>query len=95
MASGSVVLAQGECDICGMPGIVGMSCSDPDCRGTVKDLNAKGKTTAAAQVDDDDDSDRYDKDLLEKEEEEPVSFEDLEDDERQEDDASYDDNDNI
>lgn len=73
------LLAQGECSACGMPGVVGMSCSDPDCFGTVADL-ATNKNAAGLP-----DDDRYEKDLLEEDEENPriVSLQDLAEDEEE------------
>ncbi len=88
-----ITLAQGECDVCGMPGIVGMNCSDPDCRGTVKDLELKKtKSPAISGFDDDpekEDDGRYDPDLLK--DETVLSLEDLEDEEDAKPDAPYDD----
>lgn len=52
-------LIQGECDVCGMPGIPGLNCSDPDCRGTMKNLQLTKNPVG------DEENDRYDKDLLE------------------------------
>jgi hypothetical protein len=72
------LLAQGECSACGMPGVVGMSCSDPDCFGTVADL-ATNKSGIPGD-------DKYEKDLLEDDENpQVVSLQDLEEDEAAED----------
>lgn len=72
------LLAQGECSACGMPGVVGMSCSDPDCFGTVADLATNKNAGGIA------DDDRYEKDLLE-DDENPriVSLQDLAEDEEE------------
>jgi hypothetical protein len=48
-----------ECNVCGMPGIAGMSCSDPDCSGTVEDFGA-----IKVEAEDEKADGEYDKDLL-------------------------------
>ena len=49
-------LTNGECLICGLPGTVGLHCSDPDCQGMVERLEEKSKEQK--------ESDRYDEDLM-------------------------------
>lgn len=68
----------GECSICGLPGIIGMSCSDPDCQGSVQKL-PDAKPAAGEISDTEPESDRYDADLLKDDEPEIVSFEELAD----------------
>ncbi len=48
----------GECLICGLPGTVGLHCSDPDCQGLVEKIE-DGNSKAEGEV-----SDRYDDDDL-------------------------------
>lgn len=50
-------LANGECSVCGLPGIVGMHCDDPDCTGTVVGLQ---EPKAKAE----ENPDRYGDDLM-------------------------------
>ena len=47
---------EGECVICGTPGIVGMHCSNPECSGEVLDL-----VTEKTKIDDDE---HYDKGVI-------------------------------
>lgn len=54
-------LAGGECSICGLPGIIGMHCDDPECTGTVVGLQEPKKVKEAGG---DIDEDRYSDDLL-------------------------------
>ena len=61
-------LVYGECQICGLRGIVGMNCEDPDCHGTVVALQGdKDKN--------DSESDRYEDGLIDNDQ--VVSFDDL------------------
>lgn len=74
------LLPQGECEVCGLPGIVGMSCTDPDCMGTVIGLQVTKKDATLADDETEDAGDgRYDKDLLD--DDSVVSLEDLAEDE--------------
>ncbi len=73
----------GECQLCGMPGIVGMTCSE--CGGTIIGLT-ETKATAT-----DDDPDRYGDDLLDDDTTKPLSLDELKDEEAATPDESFDD----
>lgn len=68
MAKADNPLVQGECSICGLPGLVGMSCDDPLCSGTVQPTGeARPKSV---------DSERYQENLL-KENDPIISLDEL------------------
>jgi hypothetical protein len=81
--------ASGECSVCGLPGITGLRCSDPDCPGTVQKLPDAKPAKTDDIADTEPESDRYEESLLKDDGPEVVSFEDLAetDDESEDEDA--------
>jgi hypothetical protein len=73
---------QGECMVCGLPGVVGTSCTDPECPGVVVGL-AEAKEAP-------EEPEEYEKDLLD--DDSVVSLDDLAEEEEKEETTTLDDN---